>query len=60
MLKITKEIEIKDDEGNVIGKEIEESFNDCYRSFCMAWDTENKACTYFFPEAEEDEEEEDD
>ncbi len=59
LLKITKKIFVRDNKGNIVSEETEESFSDCFRSFCMAWDDENKACTYFDMEIEDEEEYED-
>jgi len=52
LLKITKRIVNKDG-----SEEIMEEFNDCYQSFCMAWNDKDKCCTYFDLGKDEEEEE---
>jgi hypothetical protein len=55
LLKITKRVINKEDGV----EEVYEEFNDCYKTFCMAWDDTTKSCIYFPPEEEEEEEDED-
>ena len=59
LLKITKTIRVLSDEGVVVSEEKEESFNDCYKTFCEAWDVEAKKCTYFEADIEEEDDEDD-
>lgn len=54
LMKIVKKEFVKDGEGNIVGEVMEESFSDCYRSFCMAWNSENNTCMYFSAEEDED------
>jgi hypothetical protein len=62
LLKITKRVTVKSDNDEILEEVIEEeSFSDCYKTYCMAWNAEQKCCTYFgFDIVEEEEEAEDD
>jgi|3_EtaG_2_1085321.scaffolds.fasta_scaffold75718_2 hypothetical protein len=55
-LKITKKTTNKET-GEVT---VIEEFNDCYKSFCMAWDDEVSICRYLQRDLEEDEDEDED
>lgn len=56
LLKITKRTVSKDGTEETI-----EEFNDCYMSYCMAWDNKQQCCTYFsFDLAEATEDDDDD
>lgn len=57
-MKITRKLPIKDENGNVIGEETVEEFNDCYKGFCMAWVEAKQYCTYFDQEVEPEAEDE--
>lgn len=47
LLKITRVENTYDDKGNLIKSETIEDFNDCFKSFCTAWDTKTNRCSYF-------------
>lgn len=54
LLKITRKETLPDGTCLII-----EEFNDCYKSYCAAWDSEKQTCTYFTvaePVTEDDEE----
>jgi hypothetical protein len=56
-LKIkTKEI-FYGESGEVIKETIQEEFQDCYKTFCAAWDKENNRCNYLFIESSEEDDE---
>ena len=53
-LKVTKKTTNKDS-----GEETTtEEFNDCYKTFCVAWDNDKKKCEYLQREADTEEEDE--
>jgi len=47
LLKISKTTCRYDSEGNKIAEDTVVEFNDCYQSFCMAWDKENGNCKLY-------------
>lgn len=47
LIKVTKKEYKRDCRGDIIEEITAEEFNDCYKSFCMAWDSKNNKCTYF-------------
>lgn len=62
LLKVSTKLCKYDDKGNLVLEEQTIEFNDCYQSFCMAWDTENKNCKVYpdFDVVENEIEEDDD
>jgi hypothetical protein len=50
---------VYDSSGKIIGEEIQEELNDCYKKFCMAWNEEKLLCNYFDLEEANVEEEDD-
>lgn len=59
LIKVKRKSMKRDDRGDIVFEEVVEEFNDCYKSFCMAWDEKTKSCAYFQTEVEEAEPEED-
>ncbi|MHA2063498.1 MAG: hypothetical protein ACXABY_03860 [Candidatus Thorarchaeota archaeon] len=59
LLKTTKKEYVYDSSGKIIGEEIQEELNDCYKKFCMAWNEEKLLCNYFDLEEANVEEEDD-
>ena len=47
LLNITKKLCRYDEEGRLMSEEVVTEFNDCYKSFCMAWDIENEGCKLY-------------
>ncbi len=47
LLTITKKQCTYDSEGRMTGEETWTEFNDCYKSYCMAWDSENGGCKLY-------------
>jgi len=61
LLTVTKKQYDYDSHGNLLKEEQATEFNECYKGFCMAWDTENKTCKVYpdfeiVPEASDEDE----